>query len=108
MAMGNLQKALACFKRTISLEPSHVNAHINTGQILRQLNRNNEGIPHLIKATEIAPGIPLAWFELALSHMAAGDPIKTTYALTRTVNIDPKFANASEILARVQQFVDEM
>ena len=70
-------QALACFNRTISLQPAFANAYNSRGFVLQDLGRLDEALADFSRAVELAPEhamsrLNLGMLQLKLGHFDAG------------------------------------
>lgn len=52
------EKEIRSFRKAINIEPENVNALVNLGSTLYDMNRKQEALPYLKKAIEIRPNHP--------------------------------------------------
>jgi tetratricopeptide (TPR) repeat protein len=57
-ARGQHELALAAFQKTLAYNPSLIPVHVQIGTELLYLGRPQEGLPHIERAIELAPGHP--------------------------------------------------
>ena len=65
-ANGRYKKALECFDKTISLNPSHCEALYNRGVVLYHLKKDKEALRSLQKAVELNPDYAESWYYMGV------------------------------------------
>lgn len=82
------------YRTLLDLQPAHVPAMVNLGTILLQLNKADEAITVLKKATEQDATSSPAWFMLGVAQYRAGMDMQALASLAETVKFDPGNATA--------------
>ena len=77
-AIDRLERALA---RT---DKAPATAYLELGRLLTEAGRAADAVPHLRRATEIAPDLPEAFYRLGTALQQAGDPAGAQRALERS------------------------
>ena len=72
LASGRLQEAQALLDEILRQDPRNVPAMLMMGQVSTSLQRDEEALPHLRRAVEVAPGSIAAHFALAKVLMSLG------------------------------------
>ena len=68
------EEALKRYERAYQLSPDFALAHMNAGQACMQLKRSQDALVHYQRAVALAPQVPVAWYYLALCHLALAQP----------------------------------
>jgi len=76
----NIEKALACYQKTIQLKPSHAQAHFRIGEIALKNGMNNEAIRHFELSRNQERGSESLLFQLAIAYER-----KNIYDQARTI-----------------------
>lgn len=87
--VGPIRKEM---EAALALDPRHGGAHHVLGEMLRQLPRlaggsKSEGLAHLEKAVEVAPGRTAAYADLAQAYLDAGEREKARVALEKLLAV---------------------
>jgi serine/threonine protein kinase/Flp pilus assembly protein TadD len=93
-AGGQLDEAIACYRRAIALDPNFVAAHSNLGNALAELDQVDEGIACCRQAIALDPKSASAHYNLGTVLHGMGRLDEAIASFRRAVALDPKFANA--------------
>jgi tetratricopeptide (TPR) repeat protein len=95
----SLGQAAEAYQRAVEASPEWVEARINFGTALYQLNRMGEALVQFAKAVELDPQNALAEFNLGCVFEQVGDPGQAIEHLHRAIDLDPTLADAHLNLA---------
>jgi predicted O-linked N-acetylglucosamine transferase (SPINDLY family) len=98
-SLGQLEKALPCYRQSLSLDPKAYLSAFQAGKILVNLRRSEEAIPllgALLENPDPAAGIPLAevHFYLGMAHREQGEHGPALAHLEKAVALDPNLVQA--------------
>ncbi len=96
---GTLEKAADAYRHALELSPDWIEAHINLGTTLYQLQRMEESRRHFAAATALEPSNPLAHFNLGCVLEQLGEPDAAIEHLRRAVALAPNLSDAHLNLA---------
>ncbi len=99
----DLEQAKDAYRRALSLQPDHADAHVNLGRLLQHEGRITEAERHYLAAIERAPKHVNAIFSLAhaLEQRKRFDAAIATYK--KALRVDPDFADAHYNLAQLYE-----
>ena len=95
----SLAQAAEAYQRAVEASPEWVEARINLGTALYQLNRMGDALVQFAKAVELDPRNALAEFNLGCVFEQVGDPGQAIEHLHRAIDLDPTLADAHLNLA---------
>jgi tetratricopeptide (TPR) repeat protein len=96
-------EARDAYRRTLELDPQHVDAHLNLGRILHELGQVAAAEQHYRKALALRPEDPTALFNLGVALEDGGRLAEALAVYQRAVAADPAFADAYFNLAGVYE-----
>jgi tetratricopeptide (TPR) repeat protein len=104
---GRLEDAIAECKRAIEVDPTFGNPYNDIGAYLIELNRNEEAIPWLEKAThsERYESYQFPWYNLGRVYIAKEMFRKATECFENAVDIDPDYQVAQKALERLKRTI---
>ena len=101
---GNIQQALASFRRAARLDPKFVSAYVNIGLAnLKHGGRTREAIAALERAVELSPQSGKTWGLLGWAYDTQGDGEAAIPAYTRGIELAPEHAEQYHRLAMIYQ-----
>jgi tetratricopeptide (TPR) repeat protein len=86
-------KAMQSYERAIQINPKNALAWMHLGTTLNAVDPQRS-IDAAIKATELAPDSPSAWFLLGVNYLSQEKAPLAVAPLERAVQLDPNFAKA--------------
>jgi tetratricopeptide (TPR) repeat protein len=95
----SLEQAAEAYRKAVDASPEWVEAHINLGTALYQLNRLEEALGEFAKAAEYEPKNALAEFNLGCVLEQLGDVDEAIKHLLRAIDLSPTLADAHLNLA---------
>jgi len=96
--MGELDKAVKCYREALRINPKFVPAYINLGITLARQGKPAEAINYYSTALGLDPYSELAYFNLGNAQMAQGNVDEAIKSFNATLRIKPDFAKAYEFL----------
>jgi predicted O-linked N-acetylglucosamine transferase (SPINDLY family) len=99
-AMGLPHEALDSLGKFAEIQPANANAHELLGELAAVVNGFGAAEPHFRKATEIDPGMAIAWSNLGLSLLEkTGHIAEGMECLDKALQLDPFLVAASSARA---------
>jgi tetratricopeptide (TPR) repeat protein len=95
---GQVDEAMAHYKRAVELEPRYATAHYNLGGVLRQKGQLDEAIAQFRKALEIQPAYSMAHYNLGEALREKGEVDQAIAHYQRALEIHPDYAEAHNSL----------
>ena len=95
----SLEEAAEAYRKATGAAPEWVEAHINLGTALYQLNRMEEALSEFLTAVQLEPKNALAEFNLACVLEHLGDADEAIKHLHRAIELSPTLADAHLNLA---------
>jgi tetratricopeptide (TPR) repeat protein len=80
--------AACVLERAVAADPISAEAQAWLGEALDRLERPAESLPHLERATVLAPDAPLGWLLLGMHRLRAGDTQAAREALLQAQRLD--------------------
>jgi tetratricopeptide (TPR) repeat protein len=101
LEIEDVEGALDSFRTSIPLVDGEEQllARKNTAVLLGDLDRRDEALPYLEQNVAAAPGSSVAWYDLGLSLVKAGEHTRCIDAIHRCLAIQPDVANAHYTIA---------
>jgi tetratricopeptide (TPR) repeat protein len=93
-ALGQLDKAAACYRRTLEIRPDLAEACCNLGAALHGLGQLDEAVASYCRAVEINPAYAEAHSNLGNALRALGRPDDAMDCCRRAIAIRPAYARA--------------
>ncbi len=102
---GDYREAAAEYLKAINLAPTLAMPYMDLGRVYYvKLDKFDEAVVALRRATELDPNNPQAHTELGRCYYTRGNYEGALMALQRAVTVDPKYANAYAYLGWVYYF----
>jgi tetratricopeptide (TPR) repeat protein len=95
----SLEQAAEAYRKAVDASPEWVEAHINLGTALYQLNRMEEALSEFTAAVDYDPKNPLAEFNLGCVLEQLGEVDEAIKHLHRAIHLSPTLADAHLNLA---------
>ena len=95
----SLAQAVEAYRKAVDASPEWVEAHINLGTALYQMNRMEEALSEFTAAVEFEPKNALAEFNLGCVLEQLGDADEAIKHLHRAIDLSPSMADAHLNLA---------
>lgn len=104
---GKLNQAIAECKNAIAIDPSFGNPYNDIGAYLMELDKAEEAIPWLEKATRSAryEAYHYPWYNLGRAYLSLELYTKARECFERSLQIEPTYPLAKEGLRRVRYLV---
>ncbi len=106
--VGDDVAAIAYFGRALALLPDDAGLHVGMGVAQYHVDRQDEALPHLRLACQLAPSSAVAWYNLAEALQAQGRAPAAVDALRRSLELDPSNLPVQIALARGQMSLGEV
>ena len=91
------------YRRTLELDPSHPDAHVNLGRLLHEAGQPGAAEEHYRLALAARPGDPTATFNLGVSLEDLGRDQEAIRAYQNAIDFDPRCVDAYYNLARLYE-----
>ncbi len=91
---GQIAEAADLFAQGAALCPGSARFHANVGEALRSLDKPDEALAHLRRATELDPKLPHAWNSLALLAQSQGRYADAETSCQAALKLDPRLTAA--------------
>jgi tetratricopeptide (TPR) repeat protein len=104
---GHTEQAIEVLKKAIAIAPNNAYAHRNLGASFMKLNKMDDGIIHLRRATELKPDDQQAWFGLAQALELKGDKSEADAAFLRVIDIDAQTPLAEQARSQRRKYAEE-
>jgi tetratricopeptide (TPR) repeat protein len=105
---GDVKQALSLLEKGAQLSPNVFLCQFNYGRILASENRAAEGIPFLIKATDLEPKNPDGFMVLGLAQRQLKQHEKAIKTVEKAKDLSPKnpdgWATLADLLFEVKQY----
>jgi tetratricopeptide (TPR) repeat protein len=88
------EAAREAYRRAVSLDPSHADAHVNMGRLLHEAGDASAAEEHYRSALEARPNDATAAFDLGVALEDLGRDIEAIDAYETAVALDPEHADA--------------
>jgi tetratricopeptide (TPR) repeat protein len=85
---GKAEESLPHLKKALEHDQSNFQYHLEYGRSLVAVNRNDEGVEHMIKATNLNPA-PTTFAELARTARESGNPYFAIKAFRKILRVRP-------------------
>lgn len=103
LGKGDIDTAIASFKKAIKHKPNNPLYHSNLGVSLRMKGDINGSIVEHKKAIAIEPNIPHLHYNLAYSYLQGGYHDFAKDELLKVLEIDPDFQDAKDALEKLKK-----
>ncbi len=97
-AKGDIDKAIAEYKRALELAPDYAEAHNNLGNLLKDQKKYDEAIVHFESSIRIFPDNPSTHNNLGTAYAMKGDVNKAAVYFAKAVRIQPTYFDARQNL----------
>jgi len=94
-------EARAAYEKAVSLDPSHVDAHVNLGRLFHDDGALEAAAKHYRAALQVDPEHPVAAFNLGVALDDLGHLSDAADAYRRAIDLDPENADAHYNLAGI-------
>jgi protein O-GlcNAc transferase len=94
------EAAIASFRRTLALDPSHALARYNLALVLRRTDRLEEAVRELHRAIDLEPRAE-AYYTLGVIHWHQGDRARARRVLGQATAMAPEYVDAHYALGTV-------
>ncbi|MGA8810490.1 MAG: tetratricopeptide repeat protein [Thermoanaerobaculia bacterium] len=101
LELSDPAEARAAYEKAISLDPSHVDAHVNLGRLFHDEGALEAAAKHYRAALKIDPDHPVAAFNLGVALDDLGRLVDAAQAYRRAIELDPDNADAHYNLAGI-------
>ncbi len=91
---GSPGEAIAAYRRALSIDPAHPDAHVNLGRLLHEAGDAAAAEPHYEAALAARPDDAIAAFNLGVALEDLGRTPEALLAYQKAVRIDPDNADA--------------
>jgi tetratricopeptide (TPR) repeat protein len=91
---GTLEEIIDCLKKTISLQPDHVDANNNLRFMLNQLNSIEEAIEFYKQEIVSKPDFPDIYYNLGTSLTSHGKSEEAIVNFKTAISLNPNYADA--------------
>jgi tetratricopeptide (TPR) repeat protein len=98
---GQVDEAMAHYRRAVEMQPAYATAHYNLGEVLRQKGQEDEAIAHFRRALEIRPDYADAHNSLGVVLLRRGQVDEALVHLRQALEIRPDRAEDHNNLANV-------
>jgi tetratricopeptide (TPR) repeat protein len=103
----NFDRAEACYRRALELDPALANALTNLGNLMYRRGRVDEAENYYVRALQIDPEQPEAFYNLGFLLYDRGDAGAAVLNFRRALRSDPGFADAHFNLAMALSDLDK-
>jgi tetratricopeptide (TPR) repeat protein len=97
------EAARSAYRRALSIEPDHADAHVNLGRLLHEMGDPAAAERHYLHALGIAPEDAIALFNLGVALEDQQRPVEAIDAYERALALDPNNADAHYNAARLYE-----
>ena len=102
-AIGQIESAINCFRKALTLKQDYSEAHFNLGVAFHQIGRLNEAISSYENAISIKHAYPTAHNNLGLIALRLGQPSRALKFFEWAVAYNPEYAEAHNSLGAALQ-----
>ena len=95
------EQAIGAYERSIELDPSHSDAHLNLGRLLHEAGRVDDAESHYRRAADADPDNARAFYNLGVALEDRGLPAEATEAYRSALGLDDDLAAAHFNLSRL-------
>jgi superkiller protein 3 len=100
--MGDLDKAIECFKKVLEIDDSYVKAYNNLGAALAEKGDIARAIEAFTKAISVNPGYANSYKNLAMAYVQLRKPKDAYDSLSRYHDLEPADDRVTETLAKLR------
>jgi len=104
----SFKKAKNLYKKTLAINPLHLDAYNNLGIVLKELGDIDESIICFRKVIEINPSNIFGYFNLGLAYKEKSDYKKATLCFSQVVKINPNHYSALNNLGIIFKEIGEL
>jgi len=97
-SLARLEEVVEGCRRTVDLEPRHIQAWYNFGLACFHLGRWEDAVSAYQAALAIEPGSPAILGNLGATWLESGDPVRAIECCSRAVELDPRSVAAINTL----------
>jgi tetratricopeptide (TPR) repeat protein len=97
--MGNLEQAVAEYRAAIEIDPNRMEALLNLGDVLMQLERSFQAVSYYNRAMEQFPNEPRPWLKLGNYYRDLRQIETARVHYRQCLRLDPEFVEAYNNLA---------
>jgi len=98
---GQIDGAIACFQKAISIQPDYTSAHCNLGNVLLQQGAFRDAIISFQEAISIDPNFAEVYYNLGVALEKIDKPDEAIACFEAAMSLEPKFATAQHHLERL-------
>lgn len=103
LELTSIEQAKDAYERALEADPDHIDAHVNLGRLLHELNAPAAAEQHYRAALEIDPDHEVAVFNLGVALEDLGRVDAAIRAYQRSLALDPENADAHYNLAGIYE-----
>jgi len=100
---GDVPGALELYREINLKTPNYTDAYLNAGIIYMELDSLDKAFEQMNLLAGVAPQNPFAYYYRGLIHNAYGNYEAAAIDLQNSINLNPEFSAAKEMLAEVQK-----
>ncbi|MDP6794350.1 MAG: tetratricopeptide repeat protein [Verrucomicrobiota bacterium] len=97
-AKGEIDKAVAEYRRALELVPDYAEAHNNLGNLLKDQKKYDEAIHHFEASIKVFPDNPSTHNNLGTVHAMKGNVNKAAVYFAKAVSLKPTYVDARQNL----------
>ncbi|MCZ6617679.1 MAG: fused MFS/spermidine synthase [Gammaproteobacteria bacterium] len=101
--LGRLDWAMIEYQRALEASPNHMSARVNIGNLLLKEEQYEEAIENYLLARDIRPNHATVHYNLGVAYFKQGELAKASKVWTRTLELNPEFAQAQQALDTVRE-----
>ena len=90
------------YRTLYDYQPDHVPGLVNLGTILLYRNKCEEAIEYLVRATRLAPDLPISYYLAGICYYRLDRMAEAEQMFIRTIELDPANAEAFFYLANIE------
>lgn len=99
--MGNLEAATQLVTRSISSNPTFVEAHNNLGNLKMESGLLEEAASCFQKSVSIRKDVPDSYYNLSVAQLMLGDVVEAFKSCSRALSLKPDYAEAHNNLGNI-------
>jgi Flp pilus assembly protein TadD len=92
---GRPDEAVAAYRRSVALLPTHARAHSNLGSLLTRRGEHDEALSHLREAVRLEPTLPSALTNLGIELSSRNQTDEAVAVLQRALTLEPTNVDAA-------------
>jgi tetratricopeptide (TPR) repeat protein len=101
LELGQLERAISCYRRAIQLQPSYADAYHNLGEVLSVIGQCEEAIAAYRQAIELNPNFEASHYTLGKAWASLDRREDAIACFRRAIELNPLFAQAYQSLGDV-------